>query len=179
MKRPVIKVALEVRAILPLEASLPVLLALIELPDVSRARLPRPAPRLYPVPVLHVVVPVALVLRLAVDIYKYAKAVSFVLRPLPLVDVPVRVSDAPLAVSFTPKPHAFKLGAVRPELDAHTLSLAGLLAPLALVLLAAAHVLEGVNVKSEVTRVFRCSYIIGVLSDTLLAGLQLVKCEGP
>lgn len=129
------------------------LFAFIELADVCSAWLARSAPRLYAIPVLHVVVPIALVLSLAIHINEYSKAVSLVLSPLPLVYVPVRVCDAPLAVGFTPEPHAFEFGAIRPVLDANALSLTCLLAPLALVLLAAAHIFQFVYINPELARV--------------------------
>lgn len=139
------KVTFIVRAVFPVESSLSILLAFVEIADVRGLRPSRLAPSLNTLPMLLVVLPVAFVLGV-VYINEDSIAIGLVLLPAALVHISIGVSHSSSPIGFVSLPHSFVLRAIGPKLDAYAIAISIFLVPLPFVEFAITHILVLVNV---------------------------------
>jgi len=71
--------------------------------------------------VLLILFPVSLV-SCAIEVAVYAESMSFVILPIAIIDISVSMDESPLSVGFVFLPPPFIEGAIRPDLDATSLS---------------------------------------------------------
>lgn len=138
------KVSFVVRSVFPRKFSLSILLSLIKISNICCSSV---VPSFLAMAVLNIVQPLSYVSRL-LCVCEYTDSTSFVVLPVPFINISVRVSHAAVPVCHVPSPLTLVLGAVTPELDTDPVFLLRVFAPLTLVLATLSHVHIVVNINA-------------------------------
>ena len=141
LELPIDELSLIVASVLPVEPTLAILLALIELSLVSGGSV---IPLLFAIAVLSVINPLPRVHGI-VGINKNAVPVCFVIAPLAFVHVPIGMSHSAASIRLVSPPDPLIFRAIRPDLNADAVSLPGLLVELALIKAAFANIFVAID----------------------------------
>ena len=145
LELPIIEPSRVVTSVIPIKSPDAILLAFKELSRVPSSSI---VPLFLPDAMLHVVKPVALISCIC-RIYENTLAVGLIISPPPFIHVSVGMRHAAVAVCFVSVPHPLIARAIRPKLNAHTISFSGLLVKLTLVQSSFAYFLVGIYENSS------------------------------